>query len=58
MAEDMETKINAAEGELFTARQLLSRNETWTVDQYIAAAHVQALLALARAVEQLADAGR
>jgi len=58
MAKDMETKISAAEGELFAARQLLSRNETWTIDQYIAAAHVQAVLALARAVDKLTDTRR
>ena len=54
----VEFEIGDADKYLDKAKQATG-DQPWTVDQFLAAAQVQALLALARAVDGLADgAGR
>ncbi len=48
----VESEINAADSYLQRAHQ---PNRPWTAAEFLAAAQVQALLALARAVDKLAD---
>jgi len=53
----VEFEIGAADKYLDKAKPAAG-DQPWTVDQFLAAAQVQALLALARAVDGLADDAR